>query len=381
MADEIKDPVDEPEVNAIEMSDEEFANLPEPVLEVEDAAADTTPVDQSGDTDSVGDDSDPAEEDAEAETADDEVVDGTEGEQDSEADGDAPKEPEAKKSDPPADAGVDYKTEYERLTAPFKANGVDIQVKSTEEIISLMQMGANYHKKMASLKPAMKVMKLLERHDLMDESKLSYLIDLSKKNPAAITKLIKDSGLDPMAIDTEAASTYTPQTPGISDSEMELEGVLEAIQETPTYAKTLKVVSETWDDASRNAIAASPQIISIINEHIGNGVFDKVYSEVQRARSFGKLNGVSDFEAYKTMGDLMHSQGLLAPPSAPASVNVEPAVSAQKKETDDKRKAAKKAATITTGKTTPPVKQPENLLALSDDAFEKLPVSAYTKVK
>ena len=38
-----------------------------------------------------------------------------------------------------------------KLFAPFKANGKDIKVDSVEEAIALMQMGANYSKKMAGL--------------------------------------------------------------------------------------------------------------------------------------------------------------------------------------------------------------------------------------
>lgn len=281
-------------------------------------------------------------------------------------------------ADPPPDAGIDYKAEYERLMAPFKANGGEIKVQNTDEIIQLMQFGANYHKKMQGLKPSLKIMKLLERNELLDEGKLSYLIDLSKKDPAAITKLIKDAGIDPLAIDTTAADGYTPKTPKVSDLEMDLDAVLEQIQETPTYNQTLKVVSETWDDASRNTIAASPHIIAIINEHIGNGTFAQVSSEVDRARRFGKLQGVSDFDAYKLMGDYLQGQGKLGTAVQPTGVNTDIPT---KKEADDKRKELKKAAAVTPSKTTSTTTQPLNPLALSDDEFSKLSLSAYTKLK
>jgi len=360
---------DENDVSPIEMSDEDFAKLPEPTATVEDdsnnESTETTDTDTTVDTDST----DTVDADGDKESVDE---DKATSETDSE-----PKEKTT--SEDTVATTIDFKAEYEKLTTPFKANGVDIQVKDTDEIISLMQMGANYHKKMASLKPSLKIMKLLERHELLDESKLGYLIDLSKKDPAAITKLIKDSGIDPLAIDTEADSNYTPKTHRISDTEMALETVLESIQSTPTYARTLKVVSETWDDSSRNTIAADPKIISIINEHIGNGIFDKVYSEVERARSFGKLVGVSDFEAYKQMGDYMHSQGQLGQPNAPApKVTID---TTKSKESDDARKAKKKAATATTSKSTPTAKMPSNILSLSDDDFNKLPATAYTQIR
>lgn len=43
---------------------------------------------------------------------------------------------------------VDYKAGYEQIMALTKANGKTMQVKSVEEAIQLMQMGANYTRKM-----------------------------------------------------------------------------------------------------------------------------------------------------------------------------------------------------------------------------------------
>ena len=95
----------------------------------------------------------------------------------------SPDDTEGESSDVPV---VDYKAEYEKLLAPFKANGTDMQAQSVEDAIQLMQMGAGFHKKIAALKPAMKQVKLLEKHGLLDEDKLNYLIDLANKKPEAI---------------------------------------------------------------------------------------------------------------------------------------------------------------------------------------------------
>ena len=39
---------------------------------------------------------------------------------------------------------------------------------------------------------------MLENAGITDENQLAYLIDLSNKNPQAIQKLVKDSGIDPL---------------------------------------------------------------------------------------------------------------------------------------------------------------------------------------
>jgi hypothetical protein len=189
---------------------------------------------------------------------------------------------------------IDYKAEYERLTQPFKANGKEIKVNSVEDAVELMQMGANYSKKMAALKPHLKLIKMLDKHGLMDESKLSYLIDLNGKNPEAIAKLVKDSGLDPMEMDENKAEDYKPTSYKVDDREIELDNVLESIKDSSTYQRTISVVSNDWDKASKEVIANTPQILSVLNAHMESGIYDIIQAELENERTFGRLQGLSD---------------------------------------------------------------------------------------
>jgi len=265
---------------------------------------------------------------------------------------------------------IDYKAEYDKVMAPFKANGTQMQMKSAEDAVTLMQMGANYHKKMAGLKPSLKLLKVLEKNDLLDVDQLSYLIDLKNKNPEAITKLVKDSGLDPLDINVKDDSAYTPTTQVVNDTEIELDTVLDNIKQSPTYAQTLNVITKDWDDASRTVIASKPQIISIINDHVADGTFDKVMGVVTYERSLGKLQGVSDFDAYRKVGDALHAAGKLGAP--PKAVVIEPTQTIVKEPTPEeiKRKERKKAASPTKTVGTP-VKESYNPLTMSDEDFEK----------
>lgn len=203
---------------------------------------------------------------------------------------------------------INYKEAYEKVFAPFKANGKEIQARSPEDVIALMQMGANYNKKMATLKPNLKILKLLENNNLLTEDKLSFLIDLDKKNPEAIGKLIKDSGLDIYSLNTEE-SNYTPPKRTVSDQDIELDMVLEEIRETPTFTKTLSVVGSEWDTESQRIVKDTPQLLRVINNHISMGIYDQIINEVERQRIFGKLNGVSDIEAYRKVGDEINAKG------------------------------------------------------------------------
>ena len=236
------------------------------------------------------------------------------------------------------------------MLAPFKANGKNIQVNNVDEAIRLMSMGANYYKKMASLKPTMKMMKLLDHHGLMDESKINYLIDLHTKNPAAITQLLKDSKIDPMDVDMTTDSQYTPQARTVSDTEMQLDEVLESIQDSEHYATTLNVITKQWDDSSRNTLLQAPTVISTINEHMGNGVFEQVTSLVARERALGNLQGLSDIEAYKAVGDQLHAQGQLVSQKRQDQTE-SPASPKKPAQTAEQVRQKKKAATVSKGST------------------------------
>lgn len=356
-----------------EVVEEETVDAEEPVVEESEASTSSqeTPVDDAEEEATE-------EEEGESQDAPDEEADeGAEVAAPAEAKTDLKaEEPADKKTDvaPTEGEAIDYKAEYERLMAPFKANGRDIQVKSVEDAVSLMQMGANYNKKMAALKPNLKLLKMLENSGLLSEEKLSYLIDLDKKNPAAITKLVKDSGLDPLDIDTEKAGGYKPNTYTVDDRELALDSVLEEILDTPSYNRTLDVVTNKWDAPSKRVVAENPQLLKVINSHIDMGIYDLISKEVESERLFGRLSGISDLEAYRQVGDAIQARGGFAhlgrqeqkTPNAPVVVAPKP-----KKAEDPKVREQRRAAS-TTKPAAPSVTPAEfNPLSMSDEEFSK----------
>jgi len=370
MTDETTEVIEEEEVKAeptdqidpLEMSDEDFVNttFPEEVPEVEDTPEEAE-IDETEETSLVD-----GEEEVKEVEQEEENTDAT---------------PEKETVEVKQDTDipdVDFAAEYKKLMAPFKANGTDIQAKSVDDAIQLMKMGAGFHKKMATLKPNLKQMKLLEKNGLLDDEKLNFLIDIHNRVPEAITKLLKDSQLDPMDIDVKAESDYKPTSRKISDKELALDSVLDEIRDTPTFQRTLNVVSQDWDDVSQDTIATEPQIISIINGHIADGTFDKVMEKVTYERNMGRLTGISDFEAYKTAGDALAAAGVLQVPGAskaPVSVQPNKAKDSQK---EAERKNKKRAASPTKGSkaTATPSFDP---LDLSDEDFAKLDLNQYIK--
>lgn len=369
------------------MSDEDMANFDINSLEGGDATAEPETVDDDAELpDAVEDD----QASAAADDQDDAADDAADPEVDAEDKAEDEKAGTAEASEDLDDAApekkeeatdvVDYKSAYEQIFKPFKANGKQITVANAEDAVSLMQMGANYNLKMSALKPNLKMLKMLENNGLLNEERLSFLIDLDKKDPAAISRLISDSKLDPLDLDAEKASKYKTNTYAVDDREMELDTVLEALQSTPTYTRTLDVVSNKWDAQSKQAIANAPQLLSVINDHMQSGIYDTVIEEVERERMLGRLSNLSDLDAYRKVGDAMNARGAFATAAnSPAQqIQPKPVVALTKPVVDeaalrDKRRAAgsTKPAGSASGAAA------FNPLAMSDEQFSKQVNSRY----
>jgi len=290
-----------------------------------------------------------------------------------EADSEDAGEQDTSETDEPT---IDYKKEYESLLATFKANGKDMKVDSVEDARRLMQMGANYNKKMSGLKPNLKHLKLLEKHQLLNEDKLSFLIDLNEGNPEAIKKLLTDSKIDPMDLNLDEDVNYKPAQRTVDDREVELDTVLEELRDSETYDQTLNIVGTKWDDQSKQIVADQPQLLKVISGHIASGVYDLISTEVERERMFGRLSGVSDIEAYRQIGDAMQENGAFdhlfsnekVPVKSPSKAAApKPIVNDAKRR--DKRRAAspsKPAAPTSSGKAD------YNPLSMSDEEFLRL---------
>jgi|LWDU01.1.fsa_nt_gi hypothetical protein len=375
MEDELKKEHLEDVPNILEMSDEDVAGIDVPE---ESSTVDTQTEEEILDEkieedipDKVSEEEEPEELiEARAPEADESVE---EAEKTSEKSSKEPSEvSEASEEDTP----VDYEKEYNKILAPFRANGKEIKVDSIEDAISLMSMGANYNKKMASLKPSLKIVKMLQNNNLLDESKLNYLIDLDKKNPEAIRKLLKDSELDPLDINTEDDTVYQPNTYNVDDKQVDLDRVLEDIQDSPSFNDTVDIISNKWDESSRQVLVDNPAIIQTINDHVASGVYGQIAQVVESERMLGRLTNISDIEAYRQVGDAIQAKGGFNTPNLKANENIKSA--GTKPKTDPKLKNRKKAAGTTKAVTKTTKVDPNfNPLNLSDEEFEKIASSNY----
>ena len=275
------------------------------------------------------------------------------------------------KGDTPETTEFDYESAYKKVSEPFRANGVDIKVDDPEDIVRLMQMGANYQKKMSQLKPHLKIIKMLENNDLLKPEQLNNLIDVFKKDPKAIAKLVKESSLDPLDIDKDAPSDYEPNDYSVSDGEIELDQVLEDIKDTDTFNRTINVLTKSWDTASKQTISEHPEIIRIINSHMANGVFDKVDAVLQRDKALGKTEGLPDVEAYKQIADYMFKNGELHTKSPEDKSKVSSKMTEVQEQANADRNKKRKAVAPVKQTTTKKAAPDGDFLGLSDEDFMK----------
>ena len=327
---------------------------------------------------------DPDDPDAEAGATDPHGASGSQdqGKAPAKADDKAKADPADAKADPAPQgdqnaAPVDYKAEYEKIMAPFKANGKEIKLASPEEAVQLMQMGANYTKKLQALQPNLRLLKMLENNNLLDEGKISFLIDLEQKNPKAIQKLLKESGVDPLDIDTSAEPDYRPGNHKVSDEEMAFNATMEEVASIPEGKETIITINKTWDKASKEALWTDPGILRLMTDQKRNGIYDQIANEVERRRVLGQIGSHVPFlQSYRDVGVEMQQRGAFndirqpATGQSPAQTDpsrvVETRVATRKPTNSDRARAA--APT----RSTPGKPKPDfNPLALSDEEFEK----------
>lgn len=364
-------------LDILAMDDEEFFKSPPPgsdeVEEPTEEEETETPA-EAGQEDTQDTDSDEA---VEVSADDEEVSEDPPAEAEPSAPVEEPTpEPPAQETivEEPVD-GPDYEAFYKRVMAPFKANGKTIELTSVDEVISLMQMGANYTKKMQSLKPYNKHIAMLEANGMLDEDKLSFYIDLDKKNPEAIKKFLKDAGIDPMDLDPSEEVNYKAGTHKVSDQHVAVDTVIRELRGSDTGLKTLEYVNN-WDQQSKQAIWQNPEILNVIHSQIENGIYDKITAEIEKRQLVGQITPNTPFlHAYKIVGD-----SLFLAPQQPAASTQQPVTRTPVATT--RKTPATKAAEVTKARaaaaprssSTPSAKVFESPLAMSDEEFEKLAI-------
>ena len=240
----------------------------------------------------------------------------------------------------------DYKAVYEQIMKPFKANGHEIKLDSPEEVIKLMQMGANYTKKMQAIQPNLKVLRMLENNALLDETKLSHLIDISKGDKTALAKFLKDNSIEPLDIDTESAIDYKQGNHTVSDNEIEFQTVLDEVITSDSGQILITQMQNQWDQASKQAIFQKPELIRVLAQQAEDGLYGQIAAEVHRQKVLGnpQIASLPFLSAYQQVGQAMAQGGQLQMPKKQEAQSKVLAVGTAPKKAPDTNAAQAKAA-------------------------------------
>lgn len=288
-------------------------------------------------------------------------------------------DPKKKKESTVVEDEVDYKAFHETLTKPFKANGKEFQIKDPNEAISLMQKGLNYNQKMNQIKPYQQAGRLLEEHGLLeDKERLAFLIDLHNKNPDAIAKLVKDSGVEVYELDEEKANNYKPTPVNIpSEAAIALNDVIASNKENPDFVAVFND-ADKWDEVSQRAIIGNPTMLETLANHKRDGVYDEVMKQVNHEINV-RNNKTPVMELYVALGKQMYPNDNNA--NAQAKQKTTTATKVVKR-VDPNLEAKRRAAggtKSTTTKTAPVTMSEEDIYAMDDEAFKNLDHSKLVK--
>ena len=263
---------------------------------------------------------------------------------------------------------IDYKTAYETIFKPFKANGKEITPRNLDDVVKLMQMGANYTKKMQTLAPVKRAYESLNKADIKEDD-LNFLIDIHKGDVEAIKQLLQRHNIDPIDLDLESNNYRANRRNIASDEDVEFSDVLRDVDSS--LPKIQEILNNKWDESSKQKLVKDPKLLRALHEEIELGRFDEVQARVELEKTFGRYQGYSDLEAYiDVVTKMVNEQAKTVTPTHTTKVEDKPKTTPTR--IPDKSKAApvrgkpkNQGAKMTV----------QDLLSMSDDEFNKLSIN------
>lgn len=355
---EVVDTPDETETEVATEAEEEEVPETEVVTEEE------VDEDQETVTTDVVDDS---ELEANTNVPDNAAKDGTQEEVETKA---APEQKDTKQAKEESVPVAELEAFYKEITSEFKANGKMMSIKNPSDIKTLVQQGINYSKRMAELKPGMGVLRTLEQHDLMDPAKLSYLIDLHNKDPKAIAKLVKESGIEAYDLENEDTSDYVPTNK--VQEESKFQEVVNELNDSPQFNGLMKTVASSWDIESQQFLINNPGVLRVLNDQLASGEFDKIVGAIDYERMLGRFKDVSYIEAYSTIETRIRAANADKQVEAPAKGKEEAVITAPRPKPAAATNNSKKRKVATPGSSSSAKEETFNPLQVSDEEIMKM---------
>lgn len=273
-----------------------------------------------------------------------------------------------------APAVIDYEGIYKRIFGtPIKAAGKEITVLNADEAISLIQKGVGFHSKLNKLQPDLKFVEMLRNNGLLDEAKLSLLIDAQAGKPGAIKKLLDSAKLDPLTLDSAEASTYAPSDHRVSDNQVQFQSVVNDLRDSTSGAQLL-IDAQGWDQNSKAEIYKTPDVLTMLAHQKESGRYDKIKAQVDREKLLGNIPPTEGFlVSYARVGQQMMQAGAFGEVKTPTPTPTPTPVVQKVITPPAPPNAVAAAAAAPTRKTTPaPKPAVASTKGMSDEDFMKV---------
>ena len=260
---------------------------------------------------------------------------------------------------------VNYETSFNELMKPIKVSGEEVTVKSIDDARNLISMGIDYSRKMRDIKPLRAIGATLTEAGIMkdgqvDEEVLMRLVDINRGDKDALAQLMAEKEIDPLDMATEDIK-YTPTATMATQSSVEIADVE---KELSSRGNVDRVVNELdkMDNKSKQFFNETPANLLMLDDDINSGAYEKIMGAVRYEKTLGRLQGMSDMEAYIQLAQAEGNEGVktLQTPQAPAA-KPKPSVKKRKAAAISKRAPAKKT-----------VQKTYDYEGMSDEDFEKL---------
>ncbi len=199
---------------------------------------------------------------------------------------------------------------FKKVSAPFKADGKEVQVRTPEEAVRLMQMGVNYNKRMKEMKPLRAMNAMLEAHGLNDVAKLNELIDLSKGGKEAIQAFLKKNNIDPLDLDMEKADAHATPNYQTDPKDVEFQDAIETTLSAEGGKELIADINADWDPASKESLRENPSIFGKLLDQRDTGVYSQIQKELLHQKNMGYLANVPYLKAYEQVGNAMQKAGV-----------------------------------------------------------------------
>lgn len=307
---------DDPESTTDESSDEEEANDAESPTDGEPESEEDGEVsepDPENTPDTEGENSE--ENTSEPEGSNEEKPEDTPKEEEESNKDKEPVKPKDKSESKPNDAvSSEVQAFYDKVTAPFKADGKDFTVKSADDLVRLAQMGVNYSRNMKEIKPVKALNEMLKQHGLDNPQAISYLIDLNNGDKDAIKKLLADKNIDPLDINVTEENTYKATDHSVPAKVMDFQQAIADTQAAPGGQDLINDINKTWDNESMEALKEKPDIFQNLLAQKDSGEYEQIIRELDYQHTMGFLKNVPFLQGYINVDNAMKKAGAFSKP-------------------------------------------------------------------